>query len=653
MPFTDPTTQISADDVIGGTFKDGYTLDGSLQIGLGLLRAGLADDNRVLMDSLGVRLIRRNADGSETVTVHLNTNNGAGKFIGDILASTITGSLIRGGASNATRVEFDDGGIRLIRRNADGTETVTARFNTASGILEASGGSFGGTFTGPVTGDVTGTLRGDHASGNLAGTLPVTGLLRGGSGTGNRVEYDGAGIRLIRRNADGSDTVTVNLRTSDGNGTFIGTVAGSLIEGGTIRSANIETEVTNPRAYLSPSTSTNLGTNYKIADGWIWTDGAGAVMGYIGRREDDTGAIMHWEIGRPAGGKIDIRGAVHVNATPLVDLFIFKSPFGSGVQQLASGLALADNPFHLRTAGDGFHRIRYQAAGDVGVWNENTGIDLRTHGGNGGAEATVIQFRSDFITAHRSLRAANNGAQIVWRRDSGALSWDQAVAVIENVEVPRIAFHQPGQVASQIGQSQNSENIRTFNNPGTGYANFECGVLHSGDIDMRNHWQRFGNGLVSHAARDNGAGYHWHSFQWGGSYVIRDNNDLRDTYGKFVHGHGFVTLSDIAEKHSIADLPGGALDRVRTVPARQFKMNADPTDGPMHTGFIADELESVGLASRSQGFASDNPDGAKTYNLTAIVATLWKSVQELSDEVIALRTQLTVHAAQRAHTIGV
>jgi len=55
-------------------------------------------------------------------------------------------------------------------------------------------------------------------------------------------------------------------------------------------------------------------------------------------------------------------------------------------------------------------------------------------------------------------------------------SYDVAPIEIRTVNTPRLSFHWPGVVASQIGMDSAGV-IRTYDNPGTGYAAFACGAI--------------------------------------------------------------------------------------------------------------------------------------------------------------------------------
>jgi hypothetical protein len=66
----------------------------------------------------------------------------------------------------------------------------------------------------------------------------------------------------------------------------------------------------------------------------------------------------------------------------------------------------------------------------------------------------------------------------------GGVTGDYSVAPLE-IQMggnPRVSFHWPGVVASQLGMDS-AGTIRTFDNPGTGYAAFACGPLNSGTIN--------------------------------------------------------------------------------------------------------------------------------------------------------------------------
>ncbi len=60
-------------------------------------------------------------------------------------------------------------------------------------------------------------------------------------------------------------------------------------------------------------------------------------------------------------------------------------------------------------------------------------------------------------------------------RASGGTSYGGAPIEIQSA-YPRVAFHWPGVAASQIG-IDSAANVRTYDNPGTGYAPFACGTF--------------------------------------------------------------------------------------------------------------------------------------------------------------------------------
>ena len=91
------------------------------------------------------------------------------------------------------------------------------------------------------------------------------------------------------------------------------------------------------------------------------------------------------------------------------------------------------------------------AGGVVSIWS-----DLATHdivsSGNITSEGRIIALggsATGYATSPLEIRTGGTG----------------------DANNPRISFHRPGVVASQIGMATNG-GIRTYNNPGTGYANF-------------------------------------------------------------------------------------------------------------------------------------------------------------------------------------
>lgn len=140
--------------------KIGYQEVTSQQIGemtaeritTGTLRAatqiviGNPQGNRVLLDSNGIRLIRRSG-GVDYTTVALDVGSGQGRFQGEVSASTITGSTLRTGDS--------------------GNYIILSDLSQRDKIQFVNGDRVTGTLTSASTGLVVDASRSDGSGGNL------------------------------------------------------------------------------------------------------------------------------------------------------------------------------------------------------------------------------------------------------------------------------------------------------------------------------------------------------------------------------------------------------------------------------------------------------------------------------------------------------
>jgi hypothetical protein len=89
-----------------------------------------------------------------------------------------------------------------------------------------------------------------------------------------------------------------------------------------------------------------------------------------------------------------------------------------------------------------------------------------------------------FLKTDETTRVRKSGDSMTGKLtvdlDTSGTGWGSAGLEIQDTNMPRIAFHQPGAVASQIGQEDNSEAIRTYDNAGTGYAPFKAAAIYDG-----------------------------------------------------------------------------------------------------------------------------------------------------------------------------
>jgi endosialidase-like protein len=107
-----------------------------------------------------------------------------------------------------------------------------------------------------------------------------------------------------------------------------------------------------------------------------------------------------------------------------------------------------------------------------------------------------------------------------------------------------------------------------------------------------------------------------------------------------VCAYNFVNASDIRNKRDIEDLPD-CLPFVKRLQAKRYKMTNGPVEerDVVRWGFVAQHVEAAMEGQRFGGHRNDNGQHGVVYHeLTAI---LWKAVQELEQEVAALKEART------------
>jgi hypothetical protein len=100
----------------------------------------------------------------------------------------------------------------------------------------------------------------------------------------------------------------------------------------------------------------------------------------------------------------------------------------------------------------------------------------------------------------------------------------------------------------------------------------------------------------------------------------------------------FITApSDPGSKRDIADLPGSCLDLVAAVAPKTFRYRAGD-DQRTHWGFMAPDIGQA-MAARGFEFAGycKDPSGQEGIAYNQLIPVLWHAVQELAQEVAALR----------------
>jgi len=97
-----------------------------------------------------------------------------------------------------------------------------------------------------------------------------------------------------------------------------------------------------------------------------------------------------------------------------------------------------------------------------------------------GSTSYIIKFSSPTSGSNSTMTddgtTVTAGAQLDVTGSSGTI-YNTAPIEVRTTSTPRIAFHWPGIVASQIGMDMGGV-IRTYNNPGTGYEQFAASNIH-------------------------------------------------------------------------------------------------------------------------------------------------------------------------------
>ena len=329
------TMQAAMDNTTGAFIAGQLVTSGS---GTGITPGFVNSSGRVILDGTGLKGIYRDGTGVDTLKLSFDATTGNVNVAGAVQAGgTITGSLVRSGvaANSTSRTELDSAGLRLINRDAGGIDTTVVNISAAGAV--GSIAIVGGTLTTPtittpsvsngtLTGSVVRTsttvgdgsvssagvqldstgLKGFPASSAVAnttidtatGVLTATGATFTGTVTGslvrsavpttsaNRVEFDSAGLRLIRRNASNVDTTVAELRTSDGtttltNATMNSVTANSITTSGTVNLGGTLT-VSGPTTLNSTLTISGgaiASTNFNVSSTGVATMAGATING--------------------------------------------------------------------------------------------------------------------------------------------------------------------------------------------------------------------------------------------------------------------------------------------------------------------------------------------------------------------------------------
>jgi hypothetical protein len=109
-----------------------------------------------------------------------------------------------------------------------------------------------------------------------------------------------------------------------------------------------------------------------------------------------------------------------------------------------------------------------------------------------------------------------------------------------------------------------------------------------------------------------------------------------------VCSYSFPAASDPAAKRDIQPLPGRALDTIERLAPIEFRWKQSPDGGKRHNGFSAVDVHEVFGADHGAWMGSTlDPDTPISVCYNELTAVLWRAVQELSAEVVALKARLS------------
>ena len=259
-------------------------------------------------------------------------------------------------------------------------------------------------------------------------------------------------------------------------------------------------------------------------------------------------------------------------------------------------------------------------------------------------------------------------------------AWSAATLEVRDFSRARIGFHQPGNTASSIGKENNSETIRTWNDPGTGYARFECaGCSVHGDLGVD-------NAIYSSLGMFDGVGYDGgYSFKgiraigasdWGfycngnqmvgrtgtpflynaggdtyyntlGGTAIRMMRTDRAVYAS-VFGGAYTNASSQSVKQNIRTLPRterglSQLTKLKPVVYQFIEEWQDQQGDKDRLGFLAEDVQSIYPEA-----VNEDSDGFLGIDYASLTVALVAGIQELLENVNAVKAETASLRAEMA-----
>jgi hypothetical protein len=107
-----------------------------------------------------------------------------------------------------------------------------------------------------------------------------------------------------------------------------------------------------------------------------------------------------------------------------------------------------------------------------------------------------------------------------------------------------------------------------------------------------------------------------------------------------VESYNYYTKSDPSLKRDIAPVPDRCLDLVAAIEPKTYKLDLEADEGRTHWGFLATEIgEAMQRAGLKFDGVRDDGDGRASLAYNETIAILWKAVQELTQQVEALKRE--------------
>lgn len=352
---------------------------------------------------------------------------------------TSTGNFQLRSAATGARMLLSNSGLEFY--NASNILTVDLN-NNASFTLQNNTG------TASVMRMTNSGLNFYNSGGVNTVSLNSTGafMLRSAA-TGTRMEMDGNGLRTYV----GTATVpSIDLNATTGTGKFTGEIqAGSgLIAGFTIASSGTE-----PNIGLFSGTGA---TRVHMRPGHGFWAGADA---------RDSAKFRVTEAGLLTAIDANLTNAT---VTGTVQASVFRtSAVGTTRIEINNGVGADQIRFYNSNATSEVGAIRQASGTTMYFTNYGTGrMHIESNGG-----LLLGQLGQDtIIRGHINL----GGNRTIVDLDTTGTGYTTASLEIQDTGVPRIAFHQPGAVASSIGQIDGSEHFRIYSNAGNDWRGLQA-----------------------------------------------------------------------------------------------------------------------------------------------------------------------------------